>query len=389
MKVALLTGGDDPNYAVPLATSLADRGLEVDFIGNDDMAGCASLRRPDIRYLNLRGSQDPCAPLASKTARVLRYYRNLIAYAASTNAGLFHILWLNKFDLLDRTLMNAFYKLTRKKLVFTAHNVNTRKRDGTDTPVNRATLRAMYAMLDHIFVHTESSRDELVREYRVSTGKVSVIPFGLNTYAPDTALSKREARAALGLGETEPVLLFFGQIAPYKGLDLLVDAMPVVAAQVPNCRLVIAGRAKLGSEGYWQSLKSRLADGGRPHPWITVKDEFIPDSEVPLLFRAADALALPYRAIYQSGPLSLAFRFGVPVIATRVGSFADDVLPGLTGLLCEPDNPHDLARAIGEYFESELYLDGDQAGKRIREIASEKYSWERISQTIVDVYVQL
>lgn len=388
MRVSLLTGGDDPNYAIPLATSLADQGIQVEFIGNDDMESSTSLKRANIHYLNLRGSQDPRAPLPSKTARVLRYYQRLISYTSSTESRLFHILWLNKFDLLDRTLMNVFYKLNRKKLVFTAHNVNTRKRDGRDTWTNRTSLRAMYSMLDHIFVHTEHSKEELVRDYRIAPGKVSVIPFGLNTYVPDTPLSKSEARTYLGLGETEKVLLFFGQIAPYKGLDLLLEALPIVAAQQEHCRLIIAGGTKLGSGPYWQTLKSRL-ESGPMRSRIMVKDNFIPDSDVPILFRAADALVLPYRAIYQSGPLSLAYRFGVPVIATRVGSFDRDVIPEVTGLLCEPDNPRDLARAIRQYFESELYLDGDQAHKRIREIAFEKYSWERISRTIVEVYARV
>src|SRR5262245_48159440 len=98
MRVALLTGGDDPVYAVPLAVSLADQGTQVDFIGNDDMQGLRGLEHVNIRYLNLRGSQDPQAPARDKAARILRYYQNLIGYAAGTESRLFHILWLNKFE---------------------------------------------------------------------------------------------------------------------------------------------------------------------------------------------------------------------------------------------------------------------------------------------------
>src|SRR5205814_730099 len=128
------------------------------------------------------------APWHTKIARIARYYQNLVAYTARTESRLFHILWLNKFDLLDRTILNVFYKLKRKKLVFTAHNVNPRKRDGRDTWINRATLRVMYSLFDHICVHTELAKEELVRDYRVTPGKISVIPFGLNTYVPDTPL---------------------------------------------------------------------------------------------------------------------------------------------------------------------------------------------------------
>src|SRR5262249_36162940 len=161
-------------------------------------------------------------------ARVLRYYQDLLRHASRTDSRLFHVLWLNKFEVLDRTLLNVFYKLKKKKLVFTAHNVNLRKRDGCDTWVNRASLRVMYSLLDHIFVHTEHGKSELLQDYGVPSDKISVIPFGLNTYVPDTPLSKYEARSILGLGEMEKVLLFFGQIAPYKGLDLLLEALRIL-----------------------------------------------------------------------------------------------------------------------------------------------------------------
>lgn len=388
MRVSLLTGGEDPEYAIPLAAALADRGIQIEFIGNDDMGRASCLERPGIEFLNLRGSQDPQTLLCSKIARILRFYQKLISYTLKTKSGVFHILWMNRFDVLDRTVVNAFYKLNRKKLVFTAHNVNAGKRDGTDTWMNRASLRAMYSMLDHIFVHTEHAKEELLREYGVKPSKVTVIPFGLNTYAPDTTLSKSEARRRLGLRDGEKVLLFFGLIAPYKGLDLLLAAMPAVSRTLPECRLIVAGSAKAGCEAYWQSLRSRLeSDPVRSR--IVLKDEFIPDNEVPILFKATDVLVLPYRAIYQSGPLSLAYRFGVPVIAARVGSFEREVIPNVTGILCESENPRDLARAIQQYFGSELYLDGEPAQKRIRELALEKYSWERISRTIVEVYASL
>src|SRR5262249_55514433 len=94
-------------------------------------------------------------------------------------------------------------------------------------------------------------------------------------------------------------------------------------------------------------------------------------------------------ASYQSGPLSLTHRFGIPVIATRVGSFDAEVIPGVTGFLCGPEDPRALAQAIARFFESELYLDGELAQKSTEEIALDKYSWERIGPRIVDVYARL
>src|SRR5262249_22674504 len=155
---------------------------------------------------------------------------------------------------------------------------------------------------------------------------------------------KTEARTRFGLGETEKILLFFGQIAPYKGLDLLVDAMRSLGPGQQDCRLVVAGKPKVGFESYWQTVKTSTEDD-RVRSRVVMLDKFIPDADVPVLFRAADAWVLPYREIYQSGPMSLAYRFGTPVVATRVGSFPQDVVPDVTGVLCQPDNPAELAAA--------------------------------------------
>ena len=132
MKITLLTGGDDPNYAFPLVTSLISNDIDVDFIGSDKMQDPIITSKPQINYLNFRGDQSEVAPLKDKIKRILVYYWKLIKYSASTDSKIFHILWLNKFIYLDRTLLNLYYKLTGKKLVLTAHNINDRARDGRD-----------------------------------------------------------------------------------------------------------------------------------------------------------------------------------------------------------------------------------------------------------------
>src|SRR5262249_45675462 len=128
MRVSLLTGGHDPHYAIPFAAALADAAIHVEFVASDTMETEQGLKRPEISYLNLRGSQDRRAPLPVKIARVLRYYWKLVSYTRRTESKIFHVLWLNKVDWFDRTVLNIFYRLSGKKLVFTAHNVNGDKR---------------------------------------------------------------------------------------------------------------------------------------------------------------------------------------------------------------------------------------------------------------------
>ncbi len=95
------------------------------------------------------------------------YYAKLIRYAATAKPRIFHILWNNKFELFDRTLLMLYYKLLGKKIVFTVHNVNAGRRDSKDTRLNRLTLRIQYRLADHIFVHTEKMKRELIEEFGV------------------------------------------------------------------------------------------------------------------------------------------------------------------------------------------------------------------------------
>jgi len=388
MKISLLTGGDDPTYALPLSSVLCSKGVNVDFIGSDSMLNSKIPRNENVNYLNFRGDQNPNAPLFQKVFRVLKYYYKLVRYAARTDSKLFHILWLNKFVYFDRTVLNIYYKILGKKLVFTAHNVNAAKRDGHDSLMNRLTLRFMYNTVDHIFVHTEKMKMELIDDFGIEQNKITVIPFGINNVIPQTKLTRSEARQILNLGSKQRVLLFFGQIASYKGLKYLVLALRELAEEFEDIKLVIAGKIKKGHEKYWESVSLLLQERGlREH--LIERIEFIPDEEVEIYFKAADVLILPYTFIYQSGPLFLAYNFGLPVIATDVGSFSEEIIEHETGLICKRRDPKDLADKIALYYESQLFKNLESNRANIIRYANEKYSWEKVADITVRVYKNL
>src|SRR5947208_15864742 len=224
IEVALLTGGRDKHYVVGLAEAFTSGGVVFDLIGSDDLSVPELLNNRRINFLNLRRDQRPEARLARKIVRVLSYYWRLIRYAAVAQPQIFHILWNNKFELFDRTLLILYYKLLGKKIILTVHNVNARKRDSNDSSLNRLSLRLQYNLCHHIFVHTERMRSELVSDFRIPNSKVSVIPFGINNTVPNTSLSSAEAKRCLGISGRDKTMLFFGNIAPYKGLEYLMAA---------------------------------------------------------------------------------------------------------------------------------------------------------------------
>jgi glycosyltransferase involved in cell wall biosynthesis len=387
IRVSLLTGGGDPHYAFGLSESLLARDVLIDLIGSDEFETPAFRSRPGIRFLNLRGSGDPNASARAKVWRVLLYYARLLGYASRAQTRIFHILWNNKFESFDRTLLTLYYRLLGKKIVLTAHNVNACRRDGNDSRLNRLTLQMQYRFASHVFVHTEKMKQELIAEFSVKTDRVTVIPFGINNAVPVTGLSHEEARQRLGMQSDQRVLLFLGRIVPYKGLEYLVSAFRQLRAADERYRLVIAGRVDR-SEGYWKTVLEDMQPEVLSEA-ILLRDGFIPDSEIEVYCKAADALVLPYRHIYQSGVLFMAHSFGLPVLASEVGSFREEIIEGRTGFIFKPEDPEDLKRVVEEYFASELYLNLGEHRPQIQSYTAGKHSWNIVGQITRSVYAGL
>jgi len=384
LDVALLTGGQDRHYAFGLAMALIAEGVGLDVIGSDLVDGPEMHVAPQLRFLNLYGSKQE-ASIASKIKRTLVSYGRLVRYAAMAKPDIFHILWNNKFEVFDRTLLMLYYKVLGKKIVVTAHNVNAGRRDSRDSLLNRLTLGAQYKLADHIFVHTKKMKDELQELFQVRSAAITIIPYGINNAVPDTDLTSAQAKQRLGIRDGERTVLFFGAIKPYKGLEYLVAAFQEIATVHRDYRLIIAGERKKGSEEYLSAIQQTIGrDSSRKQ--IIQKIDFIPDDETELYFKAADVAVLPYTEIFQSGILFLAYGFGLPVIATDVGSFKEDIAEGRTGFVCKACDPDDLAATIQRYFESDLFQHLEQRRQEIRDYARSLHSWETVGNLTRDVY---
>jgi len=151
---------------------------------------------------------------------------------------------------------------------------------------------------------------------------------------------------------------------------------------------LIAGEPRGGCEPYLADIQRTLAS----HPsgaQVTQKIGFIPDEDTEIYFKAADVIALPYTQVFQSGVLFLGYSFGLPAVATDVGSFREDLIEGRTGFLCKPEDPKDLARAIEAYFESELFKDLAVRRQDIRDYANALHSWDTVGDMTRRVYDDL
>jgi len=386
LKISLLTGGQDIHYSLGLLSGLVLKDIYIEFIGNDLMRNADVTKSPNVNFFNLRGDQNPKAPMRKKIIRVLKYYFKLIKYAAVTDSKVFHILWLNKFIYFDRTLLNIYYKMLGKKLIFTAHDINFRKLVGKDTIINRLTLKFLYKIVDHIIVHNEKMKSELINDFKIEGNKISIIPFGINEVIPNSNLTREEARRKLNLEEHEKVILFFGNIAPYKGLDQLIEALKYLKER--NIKLLIAGRIKHGCHEYWENVEKMVLKHDL-EKYIIKKIEYIPEEEAEIYFKSADVLIMPYKYIFQSGVIFTAYHFGLPVIATDVGAIKEDIIEGKTGFVCKANDPEDLSKKITFFYESDIYNNFENYRNQIIEYAKKKYSWEIAGEKNYQVYKRI
>jgi D-inositol-3-phosphate glycosyltransferase len=388
VELGLLTGCLDRPYAFGLAMGLVSQGVSVDIIGSDEIDSPELHTTSNLQFLNFRGSQTN-ANFAEKLWKLLVYYARLMRYAARSKPKVLHILWNGKFEYFDRTILMLYYKVVGKKIALTAHNVNQARRDAKDSWLNRTTLKIQYQLCDHIFVHTQKMKDELCPDFDVTENVVTVIRHPINNAFPNTELTPAEAKRRLGLRNDEKAILFFGRIRAYKGIEYLLDAFRLLPIdEQANYRLIVAGEPKKGSEEYLHEIQESIKrDFNRGQ--VIQRIQFIPDEEMELYLKGADVLVLPYKEIFQSGVLFLAYSFGLPVVATDVGSFREEIVEGRTGFLCQPGDPAELAKAIETYFASDLYKNLKVRRRELKDYADANHSWHAVAELTRNAYAKM
>jgi D-inositol-3-phosphate glycosyltransferase len=387
MRISILNAGQQPDYLYGLVSGLSEiPSLEIEVVDSTNSVGAFETFR-NVTLFNLRGDNASQQSFLTKAWRTAQYYIRLLLYTAHTPSKIFHIQWENSIILFDRTLLILYYKLFGKKLIVTAHNVYRESRDGKPSPLRWLSLKMMYQSVDRIIVHTLKMKEELCACFQISPEKVIIVPHGINNRVQKKGMTQEEARQRLGISPAAHVVLFFGQIDEYKGIEILLDAAAVLIKEDPSMRLIVAGKPKHGSR-YLEKLKIQI-ERTMPKEHVRFDPRFIPDDEVETFFAGTDCIVLPYRKIFQSGIIFLAYRFGVPIIATDIGSFREDILHGITGYICQPDNPQDMAMQIRIFFQSTLFQQREKSRASINAIAERKYSWAECSRQTFEVYTHV
>lgn len=167
-----------------------------------------------------------------------------------------------------------------------------------------------------------------------------------------TAISKAKAKDIMGWEEDTQYLLFFGLVRAYKGVDMLLEALSFLRADL-NYKLVIAGEFYEKFETYQKQIETLNLENK-----VIIRNEYIPNEDVPKLFCAASAVVLPYRTATQSGVVPIALHFERPVIVTRVGSLAEMIEKHSLGLIAEA-NPASIAEQLDKFLTNKVELKSD------------------------------
>ena len=218
----------------------------------------------------------------------------------------------------------------------------------------------------------------IVLSKKVENELLSFVPEAKYKYSPhpiysifNNTLSKEQAKAELKLA-TKKVLLFFGLIREYKGLDILINAMEKIKTELEDYTLLIVGECYENENKYTELIKKAgITDNVKCHY------SFIPDNEVGKYFSAADVVVLPYKTASQSGIVQIAYHFDTPVIVSNVGGLPEIVDEGKTGYCVEP-NSNAFAKAIKAFYENDNI---SEMNSNISQYKSQ-FSWDAMVKAI-------
>jgi glycosyltransferase involved in cell wall biosynthesis len=223
--------------------------------------------------------------------------------------------------------------LPKIRKVVLAHNVSAHEK----WALADILMQFVFVKADNIVVLSNATLNELKNKMPLNISKAGILGFHpiYNCYS-----TSNNSRA-----DKTYNLLFFGLIKPYKGLDVLIDAMPMVLSEFPDTKLVIAGEV-YGDSNIYQKQIDELG----LRSVVETNFRYISDPEISEFFSQTDLCVLPYKSASQSGVIATSYSFGVPVLASDIGGLGEYVIPGETGSLVKPKDPVKLAEGILSHF---------------------------------------
>ncbi len=354
-----------PPYDRALAAALARAGAEVELLTSHFLYGPVpvaegyGVRECFYRRSAARGLDAP----ARRAFKLAEHLPDMLRFRRQADADVIHYQWLTAPGL-DSMLLPP-----RRPRLMTAHYVLPPQPSRRRLAVARRTFAAM----DAVVAHSEHGARRLREQAGVDPARIRVIHHGAFDYL--TRLPEEKPLAPELEGAEGPVILFFGLLRPYKGIDTLLEAF----RELGDAELWIVGNPRMDVEPL-----RRLADEVRGR--VRFLTRFIEDAEIPAIMRRADVVALPYRDVEHSGVLYAALAFGKPLVLSAVGGFPEVAEQGAARLV-PPEGPAALAAALDELVGSESAR--AELGAAAGRAAAGSYSWDEAARRTLALYAEL
>jgi glycosyltransferase involved in cell wall biosynthesis len=354
-----------PPYDRALAAALARGGAEVELLTSHFLYGPAPeaegfrVRERFYRRTAARGLDAP----ARRAFKLAEHLSDMLRFRRDADAEVIHYQWLTAPPL-DRLLLPSL-----RPRAMTAHYILPPRASARQV----RSARRVFAAMDAVVAHSEHGAARLREEVGIDPARVRVIPHGAFDYL--TRLPEERPLPPDLEGAEGPVILFFGLLRPYKGVDTLLQAF----RQVEGAELWIVGNPRMDVE----PLRRLAAEAPGRVRFVT---RFVEDAEIPAIFRRADVVALPYRDAEQSGVLYTGLAFGKPMVLSDVGGFPELGEQGVARIV-----PREDAAALAAALAELVGDDGARAelAAAAAAAAAGPYSWDAVAHQTLALYDEL
>lgn len=321
-------------------------------------------------------------PRSRRILKGFEYCINMLAYSIRflfVKPDILHLQWL---PMVQRTSIEFLFikwvKLIGVKIVYTVHNILPH--DTGNKYIEK--YKQLYKLPNALICHTKETKKMLIENFAVRNENIWVIPHG-SMFHDYERIDTGRARRELNLNVDDIIVLCFGIIRPYKGIEFLLKSWVKVINKCPNARLIIAGG---GETPYLNKVRDLISELGLQNH-VESQFSFIPSDRLPLYFTASDILVYPYQYVTQSGALLTGMSFGKPIVATYTGGFKETLDNGLDSILIEYGNEGQLSEALARLIENPDLR--NKLGLAILEKLNINYSWDHVAGETVSWYDHL
>lgn len=371
MKVVMLETsgwGGISHYTHCLSQALAAVGTSLTLVTNEVL----EQRNIERRYAVL--------PVLPDCGTYMQRMREFLKTLVSESPDILHIQ--SGFSARRDWVMVPLLKKHSRRLVLTAHNVLPHEECERKAAGMGFALGRIYRSCDGVIAHSCHSKEMLERTFALEGDRVVVIPHGNYLFFAGAAGNDvSDAPFLPARGNGLRVILFFGHLREYKGIDVLLRAFSRVHRDRGDVLLVIAGK----DQGNLLAQYGRIIAEEGISGSVLVKPGYVPEHEMRDFFTQACLTVFPYRESDGSGAVQLAYAFAKPVIATRVGVLPEIVEDGVNGYLVPPEDPAALAEAIVRFLDLPPG-EGERMGMMSKLLARRLYSWEEIAGMTAEFY---